>query len=121
MVIMRIHCGACGGTWEVYRKQRDVSASRACPHCDYTIDRETWAKKILPAFQAVGAANMALASDHTEKHTAEFEIDYISDGQFQNASKGEILNEIEGLKEDMQTVAQVLQGMGALAILNSKV
>lgn len=121
MVFMRIHCGACGGTWEVYRKQRDIAASRACPHCAHSIDGDTWTKKILPAFQAVGAANMALASDHPEKHTAEFEIDYIADGQFQNASKGEILNEIADLKEDMKTFAQVLQGVGALAILNSKV
>lgn len=121
MTYMKIHCGACGGTWEVYRRQRDTAGARFCPHCDYTIDRDTWNTKILPAFQAVGAANMALVEDHTEKHTAEFSVDFIADGTFQNADKGEILNHISDLKEDMKTFAQVLQGMGALAILNSKV
>lgn len=117
MVYMKLHCGACGGTWEVYRRQRDTAAARACPHCDYTIDKDTWKEKILPAFQAVCDANLALASDHTEKHTAEFQIDFMADGKFQNADKGEIFNEISDLKDDLRNMAQAVQTIGALMLL----
>ena len=121
MLYMKVHCGACGGTWEVYRRGRDTSGARMCPHCDYTIDQDTWRKVVLPAFQTVENVNLTLAQDHIDKHNAEFEVDFLSDCQFQNAGKGEILNEISELKEEMNTFAQVLKGMGALAILNSKV
>lgn len=98
MVFMRIHCGSCGGQWEVYSRQRDTTAARICPHCDHKIDGDTWAGKILPAFQAVGAANTALAYDHMDKHTAEYEIDFIADGHFRNADKGEVINELNELR-----------------------
>ena len=99
MVFMRIHCGACGGQWEVYRRGRDTAAARACPHCDFTIDGDTWVKKILPAFQAVGAANMELEADHIEKHTGEFQVDFLADGKFQNEDTAVILNEISALQQ----------------------
>lgn len=94
MVYMKIHCADCGGTWEVYKRQRDTAAARICPHCDHRIDGDIWTGKILPAFQAVGAANMALAFDHTDNHSAEFSVDFIADGKFQSADKADIMNEI---------------------------
>lgn len=115
-MFMRIHCGACGGTWEVYRRWRDTSGARKCPHCDYTIDGDTWVKKILPAFQAVGAANMELAQDHIEKHTAEFEIDFVADGKFQNADKAEILNELAELQYRINSLEKMQNKKGGKSL-----
>lgn len=103
-MFMRIHCGACGGVWEVYRRGRDTSGARMCPHCDFSIDGDTWVKKILPAFQAVGAANMELEADHIEKHTGEFEVDFIADGIFQNADTAYILNELSALQDKIDNL-----------------
>ena len=108
MLYMRIHCGACGGTWEVYRRGRDTSGARTCPHCDYTIDQDTWKKVVLPAFQTVENVNLTLAQDHIEKHSAEFEVDFIADGRFQNADKAEAMNEIRSRLDAMQERLDIL-------------
>ena len=108
MVYMRIHCGACGGTWEVYKRQLDTKAARICPHCDQKIDGDTWAGKIMPAFQAAGAANMALAFDHMEKHTAEAAVDFIANGRFHNSDKADIMNELYELEANMSDIQDAL-------------
>lgn len=110
MVYMKVHCSACGGTWEVYNRQQDLclTSSRICPHCRGRIDGDIWSDKILPAFQAVGAANMALAYDHTENHNVEFSIDYIADGKFQNADKADIMNELYELEANVSDIQDML-------------
>lgn len=110
MVYMKIHCGYCGGQWEVYSRQRDISSARICPHCDQRIDGDTWANKILTAFQAVGAANMALSFDHIEKHNAEYEVDFIADGHFRNADKGDIMNELQELRSVVESAGKKTKG-----------
>ena len=110
MVIMRIHCGACGGQWEVYSRQRDNAAARICPHCEHRIDGKTWEKKILPAFQAVGAANMALAYNHADKHVTDFEVDFIADGKFKNAAIGELQNQIYSLQSALEELQEAWAG-----------
>lgn len=108
MIYMKIHCGSCGGQWEVYSRMRDTTAARICPHCDQKIDGDTWVNKILPAFQAVGAANTALSFDHMEKHTAEYEIDFIADGHFQNSDKADILNELYDLEASVSDLQDAI-------------
>ena len=94
MIVMRLHCGACGGTWEVYTRQRDSKTARICPHCEHKINRDTWEDKILPAFQAAGAANLALVSDSVNNHTGDFEVDFIADGRFPNAGLSDLKQQL---------------------------
>lgn len=108
MVYMKIHCSACGGTWEVYNRQRDSKTARICPHCEHKIDRTTWEGKILPAFQTVGAANMALATDSTDKHLAEFTVDFIADTRFQNAAAAELLEQLDRLQSAIGYMQETL-------------
>ena len=88
MLYMRVYCDYCSGTFEVYPKLREYDKARQCPHCDSRIDGTTWREKILPAFNEVCEANLALARDHVDHHTALFEIAFIADGKFANAKDG---------------------------------
>lgn len=83
-MFMTIRCEACGGTWEVYPKLRELDPARVCPHCDKRIDRLTWQKYILPAFDAARAANLELMRDHSEYHTPIFQVDFVADSLFAN-------------------------------------
>lgn len=94
MVYLRIHCYSCGGEWSVYSKLREYDAARTCPHCESRIDGDTWRQKVLPAFSAANAANVALMDDHVNYHTAPFEVDFIADSVFERA-KGANINESE--------------------------
>lgn len=101
MAYLRIHCGACGGAWEVYHKQREYDPSQRCPHCDCKIDPRTWHTVIMPAYNSMKAANMALLDDHTQYHCPHFEVDFIADTMFQSAQPrldelGEQMNELQG-------------------------
>lgn len=87
MVIIRVRCDSCGGTWEAYSKLREFDQVRECPHCGKRIDRLTWQQNILPAFDAVRAANMELMNDHIKYHAPVFQVDFIADSLFANASK----------------------------------
>lgn len=98
MMYIRIHCGSCGGTWPVFPRFREYEAARICPHCEKRIAGDTWHDKILPAFANAVNANLALATDHSNSKTAEFEVDFIADGNFACADKAEILNELHELK-----------------------
>ena len=95
---MRIHCGSCGGTWEVYPRQREYDAARICPHCEKRIAGDTWQNKILPAYTIARNANLAIAADHIDTHSADFEIDFIADGKFKCADKADIMNELYAVK-----------------------
>lgn len=94
MAYLQIHCGYCGGKWEVYSKQRDTAAARYCPHCDSKISEDTWNNYILPAYNNMCASNMQLLNDHVEKHYPEFEVDFVQDGTFANATAAEIKNAV---------------------------
>ena len=86
MVLIRIHCDSCGGSWDVYSSLRDFDQARQCPHCEHRIDGATWREKILPAFDAARLANLGLHSDHCEYHTAPFTVDFIADTIYTNAA-----------------------------------
>lgn len=66
MSYMKIHCGNCGQTWEIYgRDDWNSDKARTCPHCGEEIDRQTWQQQVIPAFCASGDANRELYRDHT--------------------------------------------------------
>ena len=96
MAFLRIHCAYCGGTWDVYHRQRELDPARRCPHCDSHIDGETWREKILPAYNTMRAANMGLLDDHMQHHCPRFEVDYINDGTFQNSGEKDAVIEVLG-------------------------
>lgn len=98
MPYLKIHCDYCGGTWDVYHKQREYDAARQCPHCDARIDGATWRGKILPAYNSMRAANMALLDDHVQNHCPRFEVDFVNDGTFQNADKADLANGVQHLE-----------------------
>lgn len=79
MAFLRIHCDVCGGTWEVYDRDRKNDKARQCPHCFSEIDAQTWARQIVPAFCAVSDANRELYKDSTGYHTPLFTFDVIAD------------------------------------------
>ena len=87
MAFLRIHCAYCGGTWDVYHRQRELDPALRCPHCDSKIDPATWRDQILPAYNSMRGANGALLDDHISYHTPRFEVDYINDGTFQNSGE----------------------------------
>jgi len=89
MAFLRIHCEACGGTWEVYQRDdwKDDRA-RACPHCFAEIDRQTWHNHILPAFGMMADANAELFKDSTGYHKPLFSVDVIADHLYQNRRTG---------------------------------
>ena len=82
---MRIHCDACGGTWEVYQRDnwKDHHA-RTCPHCFAEIDAQTWEKFVLPAFGASADANAELFKDNVGRHKPRFSVDMIADHLYLN-------------------------------------
>jgi len=85
MAYLRIHCEVCGGTWEVYHRDdwKDHRA-RQCPHCFSKIDRSTWEREVVPAFNSVQDANAELFKDHTGQHVPLFTFDVIADHLYQN-------------------------------------
>lgn len=83
MAYMKIHCGYCSDSWEIYHRDnwKDDSA-RTCPHCFQKIDRQTWDNQVLPAFAAVHDANAELFKDHTGYHKPLFTVDVVADHIF---------------------------------------
>lgn len=79
MAYLRIHCDVCGGTWEIYDRDRGNDKARQCPHCFSEIDAQTWARQIVPAFCMVSDANRELYKDSTGQHTPLFTFDVIAD------------------------------------------
>lgn len=82
MCVLRIHCNACGGSWELYHRDIYNKAHRKCPHCGKEIDQQTYTDKILPAWSACIDANTVLYNDHLQHHRAIFTIDFIADHIF---------------------------------------
>ena len=86
MAYLRLYCDVCGGTWDIYHRDRDNDAARQCPHCGSKIAQQTWYGKILPAFAAVHDANTDLYKDHVSSyhHTPLFSFDVIADHLYEN-------------------------------------
>lgn len=81
MGYLKIHCGSCGGSWEVYgRDDWKQKAARTCPHCFERIDGQDWERQILPAFGAMMDANRELMKTHSGYNAPLFRVDYIEGG-----------------------------------------
>ena len=87
MAYMRVHCGYCGGTWEVYRRTVNDEAARVCPHCESKIDGQTWERSVKPAFAAVHGANAELYKDHAHFNNPLFYFDVEADHIFRGESE----------------------------------
>lgn len=82
MGFLRIHCGNCGGTWEVYATGNPAEKkNKICPHCLSNIDGQDWQKVIVPAFGTMEDANRTLLNTHTGYHAPLFTVDYIANHQ----------------------------------------
>lgn len=116
MAFLKIHCGYCGGTWDVYHRVRKFDTAGRCPHCDSRIDGATWAK-ILTAYDAMRAANLDLVDDHNMRHLPQFEVDYINDSKFQDNDKNDIINilseNMNGLRDEVGELRVDIARMGA--------
>ena len=115
MGMIRIHCGYCGGTWEVYgRDEWGKTAARTCPHCDSRIDGQTWEKQILPAFGAMMDGNRELVKDHTGYNQPLFAVDYIEDHYFPDAARdaaaaaGNLQASVDDLRDTVDTLANAI-------------
>ena len=79
MGYLKIHCGNCGGSWEIYpRDDWKADKSRQCPHCFSSVDAQTWDKRVLHAFAAALDANAELYKHHTGYEAPLFEFDIIT-------------------------------------------
>lgn len=83
MVYMKVYCGYCGQTWEIYpRDDLTRKTARKCPHCDAAkIDPETW-EDIVSCLIRTKRVNERLAADHVNKHNAIFAVSFVSDHLF---------------------------------------
>ena len=100
MGYLRIHCGGCGQTWEVYRKVREYDGARECPHCGKRIDHETWTRHVLPAFNGMLDANLAVMQDHVDYHQGAFKLDYVETGNVDRETATERSNMLAELLDD---------------------
>ena len=80
MGFLRIHCGDCGGTWEVYGHDDFRNAkNKICPHCFANIDGQDWKNAVVPAFGAMLDLNRTLQNTSTGYHAPLFSVDYVAD------------------------------------------
>ena len=80
MSYLKIHCGNCKQSWEIYHRDNwKADQERECPHCGSRIEKKTWDRQILPAFGMVDDANRELFKDHTGYHVPLFTFDVIAD------------------------------------------
>lgn len=84
MGFLRIYCGSCGDTWEVYRRDVYGERARQCPHCTAKIDKKTWRENVLQAFEEVETATARLMMDNAN-HQPLFTVDYMDDSIYRNA------------------------------------
>ena len=117
---LRIHCGYCGGTWDVYgRDNWHEKTARTCPHCDSRIDGQTWENQILPSFGAMMDSNRELMKDHTGYNQPIFTVDYIEDHFFPDPAREaataaenleETVEEMQGGIDDLRGTVEDMRG-----------
>ena len=77
MAFLKIHCGNCGKSWEVYQRDMKKEQSRQCPHCMSEIDSQTWSTQIIPSLCMVSDANRELIKNHLGYQETLFKVDVI--------------------------------------------
>ena len=86
MAFMKIHCGYCNQSWEIYERNWKEPRANCCPHCQQEIDRQTWERQVLPAFHSVADANRELFKDHVGYHRPLYTFDVVADHIFPERS-----------------------------------
>lgn len=104
MGVLKINCGYCGGSWEVYSRDMKYDKARTCPHCLQSVERQTWDKQILPAFGMLDDANRELFKDHTGYHKTLFSVSYEPDIIFKNAERAQMISDIRADIEDLREI-----------------
>ena len=104
MGVMKINCGYCSGSWEVYSRDMKYDKARTCPHCLQHIERQTWEKQILPAFGMLDDVNRELFKDHTGYHKPLFSVSYEPDLVFKYAEQNEIAADLSNMKADIEAI-----------------
>lgn len=80
MGTLKIHCGKCGQSWEIYERENwRKKENGECPHCGCQIDLQTWTREIVPAFASVNDANRELFKDQSGYHSPLFQFDTIAE------------------------------------------
>lgn len=65
MVYLKIYCGKCGGSWQVYQRDNwKDERMRICPHCYNEIEKGLWERSIIRAFGECADAERELINDH---------------------------------------------------------
>lgn len=105
MAYLKIYCGYCGQSWDVYGRDMNDEHSRECPHCGSEIDHQTWMGQVLPALGNVMDANRELLKDHLGYHTPVFSFDVLADAKYPNSETTEALDELK------DKLAEVSEGM----------
>lgn len=82
MGYLHIKCSHCGGHWEVYNRNMNEDAAKACPHCREEIDYQTWERFILPAFGEMDDANRELVKDHCNRAPL-FSVEYRKENTYE--------------------------------------
>lgn len=81
MGFLKIHCGYCKQTFEVYHRGLNARDANVCPHCDHRIPDEYW-NKIREAAAKLSSANFELFKAHVDDHITCFRVDYLTDHIF---------------------------------------
>lgn len=77
MMKIRIKCRECKRAWEIHpRGKWTDDASRECPSCGCSIDRQTWERQIIPAFGAFMDMNREIVKDSTGYDAPMFSVTF---------------------------------------------
>lgn len=115
--MLKIKCFYCDGSWEVYSRDMNNEKARICPHCQSSIESQTWKNQIMPAFGMLDDANRELFKDHTGHHIPLFSVSYEPDVLFKNAEQGEIAADISNMKADIEAIKDSISECTEMLIL----
>lgn len=111
MGYLRICCGNCGGSWEIYAAHNawNKQQIRICPHCNAAIDAQTYRKQIVPAFSAMLDANAELYKDHTG-YTGQpmFTVNYVEDRPLRNDLQ-DLIEDVAVLRSDVAETQETVK------------
>ena len=87
-MVMKIYCGYCEQTWEVYVRDDPMRPSaRKCPHCGAAmVKEETW-KAMVDCLKQAEKINAVLFEDHINEHYTPFVVSYKADSPFNCVKK----------------------------------
>lgn len=111
MGYLRISCGNCGESWEVYaRDDFNSDNARTCPNCFRDIDPHTWAKEIVPAFGSFEDANRTLANDSTGYGGTLFKVSYINPLCREDHDSYQMELKVADIEQDLEVMKTLLVG-----------